>query len=94
MSAAQLCGHQQDFLPQRLQCCRLELPRQTQTLKPVHEVVGQQKQMEVRFVGQVVPRRNVTQSVVALELLDDQFDGGAVVVETPEVEWLERQVGD
>src|SRR3989442_8693056 len=50
--------------------------------------------MEVGFVGQVVARGDVAQGVVAFELLDDQLDGSAMVVEAPEVEWLQGQIGD
>ncbi len=94
VSAPQLCGHQQDFLAQCLQCGGLEIGRQAEPLEPVHQVVGQQEQMEVGFVGQVVARGDVAQGVVAFELLDDQLDGSAMVVEAPEVEWLQGQIGD
>ena len=94
MSAAELRWHQQDFVTQGLQRRGLELGRQAEPLEPVHQVVGQQQQVKVGLVGQVVASGDVTQGVVAFELLDDQFDSGPVVVEAPEVEWLQGQIGD
>jgi hypothetical protein len=36
----------------------------------------------------------LTQRVVAFGLFDEQFDGGPVVVEASEVEWLQGRIGD
>src|SRR5216684_2395985 len=37
---------------------------------------------------------DTAECVISLELANDQFDAGAVVVEAPEVERLQRQIGD
>lgn len=50
--------------------------------------------MEVSFVGEEVPRGNAAQGIVAFELFDEQLDSRPVVVEAPEVERLQRQIGD
>ena len=50
--------------------------------------------MEVGFVGQEVMAGDTAECVISLELANDQFDAGAVVVEAPEVECLQRQIGD
>ncbi len=50
--------------------------------------------MEVGFVGQEVVAWDTTECVISLELANDQFDASTVVVEAPEVEWLQRQIGD
>lgn len=50
--------------------------------------------MEVGFVGQEVMAGDVAECVISLELANDQFDTSTVVVEAPEVERLQRQIGD
>ena len=45
--------------------------------------------MEVGFVGEEVACRDTANSVVALELANDQFDPSAVVVKAPEAERLQ-----
>ena len=42
--------------------------------------------MEVGFVGQEVMAGDTAECVISLELANDQFDAGAVVVAAPEVE--------
>jgi len=94
VGSAQVGGHQQDFVAQSLQRGSLKLRGQTQAFEPGDEVVGQQEQMEVGLVGEEVVGRDAAQRVIALELFDDQLDGGPVVVKAPEVERLQRQVRD
>lgn len=72
----------------------MKLWRQTEALEPIDQVVGEQEQVEVGFVGEEMMAGDVAQCVVALELANDQFDAGAIVVEAPEVEWLQGQIGD
>src|SRR5262245_65798513 len=57
-------------------------------------MVGEQEQMEIRLVREEVAGGDAAQSVVPIELLDEQFDAGAVVVEAPEIERSQREVGD
>lgn len=52
--APQLCGHQQDFVTERSERGVLEIRGQAQPLKPVHEIVGPQGQMEVGLVSKEV----------------------------------------
>src|SRR5947199_2916947 len=89
----QLSGYQQDALAQGLQRCGLELGGQTQPLEPVDEVVSEQQQVEVGFVGEKMPRWDSADAVVALQLANDQLDGRAVVVEAPEVQGLQVEIG-
>ncbi len=84
----QLRGHQQDAVAQGLKGGVLKLWGQAEPLEPVHQVVGQQEEMEVGLVGEEVAGRDAVQGVIAFELLDEQLDPGAVVVEAPEVERL------
>lgn len=65
---------------------------QAQPLEPVDQVVGQQEQMEIGFVGEEVASGNTAQGVLPFELLDQQLDSGTVVVEAPQVERLQRQI--
>ena len=81
-------------MAQGLQRGALKLRRQAEPLEPVDEVVGEQEQMEVRLVREEVASGDAAQGVVPFELLDEQLDAGAVVVEAPEIERLQRQVGD
>ena len=94
VGAAQLCGHQEDPLAYALQRGTLKLERQAEPLEPVHQVVGQQEQMKVGLVGEEVAGGNTAQGVIPFELLDQQLDPGTVVVEAPQVERLQRQIGD
>jgi hypothetical protein len=41
-----------------------------------------------------VARGNAAESIVLFELLDEEFDAGAVVVEAPEIERLQGHIGD
>src|SRR5262249_35052828 len=50
--------------------------------------------MEVCLVREEVARGNAAESIVPFELLDEEFDAGAVVVEAPEVERLQEHIGD
>ena len=68
--------------------------RQTEALEPVDQIVGEQKQVEVGFVGEEVMAGDVPQGVISLKLANDQFDTSAVIVEAPKVERLQRQIGD
>ena len=95
VGAAQLCGHQENPLAYALKRGPLKLGRQAESLEPVHQVVGQQEEMEVGLVGHEVAGGNAAQGVVSLELYDQQFDPGAVVVvEAPEVQRVQGQIGD
>lgn len=54
VDSAQLGGHEQDLVPQRLQSGVLNLRGQAEARKPVDEIVGQQQEMEVGLVGEEV----------------------------------------
>lgn len=90
VGATQLGGHQENLVAQRLQGDILEVRGQTEPLEPVDQVVGQKQQMEIGLIGEKVPCGDAAQRIVALELLDHQFDAGAVVVQAPEIERLQR----
>src|SRR4029453_15597426 len=93
VGAAKLGRRQQDFVPEGLKSGMRELWRQTKAPEPVDKVVGQQEQVEVGLVGEEVTGGNAAKGVVPLELLDQQLDAGAIVVEAPEVQGLQGQVG-
>jgi hypothetical protein len=71
-----------------------ELRREAEPPEPVHEVVGQQKQVEVGLVSEEVASRDAAEGIIPCELFDEQLDAGPVVVEAPEMERLERQLRD
>jgi hypothetical protein len=50
--------------------------------------------VEVSLVGEEVMARNVAECVIALELANDQFAPGAVVVEAPEIKRLQAEIGN
>ncbi len=81
-------------MPKGLQRGMLKLGRQAALLEPVHQVVGEQEQMEVRLVGHEVAGGDAAQGVIAFELFDEQFYSGTIVVEAPEVQRLQRQIRD
>ena len=80
-------------MAQRLQGHVLKVRGQAEPLEPVDQVVGQKEQMEVGLVGEKVPSGDAAQRIVSRELVDQQFDGRAVVVKAPEIERLQWQVG-
>jgi len=82
------------MLPQRLQGGGVQFRRQAEALEPVDQIVREEQEMEVGLVGTKVTSRDAAQGVVPFELLDEEFDAGTVVVEAPEVERLQRQIGD
>src|SRR5216684_1324764 len=90
----QLCRHQKDLVAQGRERGRLKLVGQTQPLEPIHQIVSQQQQMKITFVGQEVLRRNFAQVITALEFANDPFHARPAVVEAPQVQWLQRQIGD
>lgn len=81
-------------MAQGLQGGVLKVRWEAEALEPIDEVVSQQEQMEVRLVGKEVTRGDAAQGIVALELFDQQLDASAIVVEAPEVERLQGEVGD
>jgi len=70
----------------------MKLRWQTQTFQPIDQILSEQEQVEVGLIGEEVTRGDVTNGVVPLELLNDQFDAGAIVVEAPEVERLQAEL--
>jgi hypothetical protein len=94
VGSTQLGRHQQDLVSEGLQRGILKFRGQAQPLEPVDEVVGEQKQMEVGLVGKEVASGNAAEGIVAFELFDEQLDPRPVVVEAPEVQRLQRQIGD
>lgn len=88
----QLRGHQQDALAQGLKGCVVKFLRQAQSLEPVDEIVGEQEQMEIGFVGKEMMCRNGAECIVAFALSNEKFDAGAVVVEAPKVQRLQLQI--
>src|SRR6266403_1944192 len=90
----QLRRHQKDLLAQGCQGGALKLRRQTKPLEPIDQVVSEQQQMKISFVGQEVMRRNLAQVITALEFANDPFQARSAVVEAPQVQWLQREIGD
>ena len=91
--AQQLRGHQKDLVAQGRQRGALKLRRQTKPLEPVDQIVSQQQQMKISLVGQEVMRRNLAQVITALEFANDPFHARSAVVEAPQIQWLQRQIG-
>jgi hypothetical protein len=50
--------------------------------------------MKIGLIGEEVAGWNTAQGVIPFELLDQQLDPGTVVVEAPQVERLQGQIGD
>src|SRR5881397_277486 len=94
VGADQLRGHQKDLVAQGLQRCGLEVRGQTQPLEPVDQIVSQQQEMKIGFVGQKVMRWDLAQVITAFEFANDPFHARAAVVEAPQVQWLQGEIGD
>src|SRR5206468_8975828 len=93
-SSQQLRRHQEDLVAQGREGGRLKLRGQAEPLEPIDQIVSQQQQMKVSLVGQEVMRWNLAQVITAFEFANDPFHAGPAVVETPQVQWLQRKIGD
>jgi len=92
VGSEKLRRHQEDAVAQSLERGGMKLLGQTQSLEPVHQIVGQQQQMKIGLVGKEVACRNLAQGVVSLQFPDDPFDPCPTVVEAPEVEGLQIEI--
>ena len=90
----QLRWHQEDLVAQSAKRSTLKLLGQTQPFEPVDQIVGQQQQMKVSLVGHEVMRRNLAQVITAFEFADDSFQARSAIVEAPQIQWLQRKIGD
>src|ERR1700730_1338453 len=93
-SANELHRHEQNLLAQGLECRVPKGRRQTETFEPIDQVVGEQEQLKVGFVGEEVACGDTPECVIPFELANDQFDAGAIVVKAPEVERLQSEIAD
>src|SRR5438445_13833602 len=50
--------------------------------------------MKISLVGQEMLGWNLAQVITAFEFANDPFHAGPAVVETPQVQWLQRKIGD
>src|SRR5260370_6475012 len=93
-SSQQLRRHQEDLVAQSRKRCTLKLCGQTQPFEPVDQIVRQQQEMKVSLVGQEMMRRNLAQVITAFEFANDPFHARPAVVEAPQVQWLQREIGN
>jgi hypothetical protein len=84
----------QQTLPEPLEGGPFEARRRAVALEPVEAVVGEQDEVEEGEVRPEVAGGDFAQGVGLLELADDEFGLRAVVVEPPERQRLQGQVGD
>jgi len=94
LGSKQLRRHQEQPIANRLQVERLPIGRQAEALEPIDQVVGQKDQMEVGLVGGPISGGDLAQGVSFQELSNDQLPRGPLVVESPEVQGLQGEVGD
>lgn len=81
-------------MAERLERGVLKLRRQTKPLEPVDQVVGEKQEMEVGLIGEEVTGGDLSQGVISFELPDEEFDPGAVIIKTPEIQGLQGEIGD
>ena len=72
--ANEVGGHQQNLLTQGVEGSILELRWQAEALEPVEQIVGEQKQVEVGFVGEEMMAGNAPECIISLELANDQLN--------------------
>src|SRR5260370_32476452 len=83
--ANELYRHEQNLLTQCLERGVLKLWWQAEAFEPIDQVVGEQEQVEIGFIGEEMPRGDTAECVIPFELANDQFDTGAIVVKATEV---------
>lgn len=86
--------NQKQALPQALQRRALQVRRSTQPLEPVQQVVAKQNDLKETLVGGEVFRGNFSQRVGVLQFADDQLGASPLIVKAPQVQGLQRKVGD
>src|SRR5581483_2251837 len=89
----QLRRDQEQALPQALQGGPPQMGWNTEPFEPVQQVVGQQHNLEESFVGLEVLRRNLPQRIGVFQLADNQLRPSPLVVETPQMQRRQAQVG-
>lgn len=94
MGLDELSRHCEDLMSESLESGLLKFREQAKSFEPVDQVVGKEERMEVGFIGEEVTGGDLAQGVVSLQLADEEFDPGAVIIKTPEIQRLEGEVGD
>src|SRR5438093_185944 len=90
----QLRRHQKDLVAQSPERGCLKFRWETQPLEPIHQIVSQQQQMKISFVGQEMMSWDLAQMITAFEFANDPFHARPAVVEAPHVQWLQREIGN
>lgn len=65
-----------------------------ESLEPIQQVVSQLDDLGKRLVGQKVLCGDLSQRIGILQLADDQFGAGPLIVEAPQVQGGQREIGD
>lgn len=90
--ADQSCRQNQEFSAQSLQGSRMPFPWQAESPEPIDQVVSQEDDLKVNFVGQKTVGRNLAQRETFFEFSDVQFCASPLSVEMPDCLWLQSQI--
>jgi len=71
----------------------LQMNWNTESLEPIQQVVGQQDDLEEGLVGPEILCRDLAQGVGVFQFSNDQFRSGSLVVEAPQMQRRQLQVG-
>lgn len=84
----------QQTLPKGLDVDPSKFFGEIQMFEPDKQVVGKEDELEVREIGRPIFARNFADGASFLEFSDDQFCGGPTVVEFPNIDRQEAEIGD
>src|SRR5260370_1283363 len=89
----QFCGQGQELVANRFHGYPGVFLGQTQTLKPMNQIVGQQEQLQKSYVGHPLLRRNFVQRERMEQLADGSLHVGARLISFPNSPRLQIEIG-
>src|SRR6516165_1720868 len=90
----EMSGCEKELSAQSLQSGALKARGRAQPLEPSEQVVSQQDELKEYLCAAEILHRNFVERIGGLELSNDKFGPGAIVVETPDCERGPTQIGD
>jgi hypothetical protein len=72
----------------------LPIGRETETFEPVDQVVSEKDQMKIGLIGSPISGGDFAQGIGFEEFSNDEFSRGSLIVKTPEIQGLQREIGD
>ena len=72
----------------------MPIERQAETFEPVDQIVSEKNQVEIGLIGSPIFGGDFAQRIGFEEFSNNEFSRRSLIVETPKVQGLQREVGD